>query len=195
MGTGFKYSLVSKVPGDGAGTFLLHAGVHHLKGRRPSQEDRDITLPDLFKVLEKAAKAGAGSDPILLAPGAALYAVLDGHGGEEASEFCSTDLPKTLVTELLKRNGKVSGVRQALWNAFTSTDQNFLSQVVHMLRVLALHPHPHPQPIRCTTTLASDLSRTVITDLFCTPYSRSAYIHAVFPTCLTIVSCETWLLG
>ena len=128
--------MVSKVPGNNAGSFALHAGVHHLKGRRPSQEDRDITIPDIFNIIKQEAKADTGIDPILLAPGAALYAVLDGHGGEEASEFCSQDLPKTLVTELLKRNGKTSGVRHALWNAFTATDQNFLAQVVQMFGVL-----------------------------------------------------------
>jgi len=64
----------------------------------------------------------------MLAPGAALYAVLDGHGGDEASEFCSHDIPTTLVAELLQKNAKVTGVRHALWNAFTTTDQNFLSQ-------------------------------------------------------------------
>lgn len=130
VGTGFKYSVINTVSGDSTGSFSLRAGVAHLKGRRASMEDRDISMPDLHDILKEVAKTGTGSSPMMLSPGAALYAVMDGHGGEEASEFCSKELPKMLVAELLQKTAtaKTASMREALWNACATTDEHFLSQ-------------------------------------------------------------------
>ena len=135
MGTGFKYSVINTVSGDSTGSFSLRAGVAHLKGRRASMEDRDISMPDLHDILKEVAKTGTGSSPMMLSPGAALYAVMDGHGGEEASEFCSKELPKMLVAELLQKTptAKTASMREALWNACATTDEHFLSQVLFWL--------------------------------------------------------------
>lgn len=65
------------------GNDLLRSGMAEMVGRRPSMEDVSIVLKDM---------------PI---PGAMMFGLFDGHGGREAAEYASQNLPHAISNKLL----------------------------------------------------------------------------------------------
>jgi protein phosphatase len=65
-------------------TESFRSGRAEMIGRRPDMEDVSIILKEMPK------------------PGALLFGLFDGHGGREAAEFASQNLPKTLAEKLSK---------------------------------------------------------------------------------------------
>lgn len=88
------------------------------QGRRQYQEDRVV----------------ARAVPCTAFPEAALYAVLDGHGGATASEFCATELPKIVAEFMTEAHESITArdVGEALRSAFIDTERALL-QHMHSL--------------------------------------------------------------
>lgn len=90
---------------------LLLCGAGAAKGRRPYMEDVHCFFPSV-----NISGGGAGNI-------CSVFGVLDGHGGVECSRFAVEELPPQIVASL--RAGLSSS--QALFNAFTSTDEEFIN--------------------------------------------------------------------
>jgi protein phosphatase 2C family protein 2/3 len=91
-------------------SLYMQSGEHELQGSRPTMEDATIHL-DKFEV------RGGGANP------GSFYAVLDGHGGTETSQFAAQRLPE-LMLEQLQGNGSI---RRALHKSIMQVDKEFLS--------------------------------------------------------------------
>lgn len=102
-------------------TSTLNAFCATHQGRRQHQEDRVV----------------ACAVPCIAFPDAALYAVLDGHGGATAVEFCATELPKTVREYLAETRASFSArdVGEALRNAFVDTERALLEHLHSLPRM------------------------------------------------------------
>jgi len=89
-------------------------GVVELKGRRPYMEDRHIVVPSLL-----------GDDTLT------LYGVFDGHGGDQASQYCSDHLGTILENS---PEDVINKPQAALTHAFKTIDRDFLD-VAHMRKL------------------------------------------------------------
>ena len=68
-----------------------------------------------------------------------VFGVLDGHGGDECSSFCQTNLPITIEEHLAMAPNHEGSEKSALIKAFESTHE----QYVHSFFVLFMYIHLH----------------------------------------------------
>jgi protein phosphatase PTC2/3 len=85
-------------------------------GKRPAMEDADIVCHNLYLYDDL---------PV------AFYAVYDGHGGSQCSQFLKSVLHETLRETMLKHPGRqtdvMNALRDSLFASFASVDQCFLA--------------------------------------------------------------------
>uniref|UniRef100_A0ACD5XKG9 Uncharacterized protein n=1 Tax=Avena sativa TaxID=4498 RepID=A0ACD5XKG9_AVESA len=80
--------------------------------RRVEMEDRHV------------AKVALGGDPEV-----SLFAVFDGHGGQNAAEFAAENMPKYMAGEIKKVDGgDIDQVEEAVKKAYLKTDEEFLKR-------------------------------------------------------------------
>uniref|UniRef100_A0ACD5YMP2 Uncharacterized protein n=1 Tax=Avena sativa TaxID=4498 RepID=A0ACD5YMP2_AVESA len=80
--------------------------------RRVEMEDRHV------------AKVALGGDPEL-----SLFAVFDGHGGQNAAEFAAENMPKYMAGEIKEVDGgDIDQVEEAVEKAYLKTDEEFLKR-------------------------------------------------------------------
>jgi len=98
---------VSEKPGYGIShpASALRWGVGEMQGWRPTMEDAHVAMGSLSEGKDSWADTG-------------LFAVFDGHGGEEAAKFCAKRLPKAI-----RRGGAASNAPAALHSSFVSLDE------------------------------------------------------------------------
>ena len=89
----------------------LVAAVASTKGRKQHLEDVPIVCPSL-----------EGSNGAL-----SLYAVLDGHGGRQAADWCAARLPALLAEGLTGVNASAA-IKEAIRTAFNQCDAELLEQ-------------------------------------------------------------------
>ncbi len=95
------------------------------QGQRPTMEDRHLMCADLANARRWDFE---GVDPV------AMFAVCDGHGGDQAAVFAAENLPLLLSARLpnlpllnLQNEAEVAMLRDALVTVFVEMDKNFLS--------------------------------------------------------------------
>ena len=72
-------------------TCIFAYGFHTTCGRRTANEDRVVVVP--------CVNGNSRHN---------LYGVFDGHGGDKAAEFCSTEIPRLVRDAVLQRGGELS---------------------------------------------------------------------------------------
>jgi len=115
MGAYRSQPLVEKTSSDGGGNGVIY-GVSEMQGWRVTMEDAWTCLPDLD---EKTS----------------MFAVFDGHGGQEVAQYCSKKLSRLIVESDAYKNGDL---KQSLDQAFRDIDKSILEQeTINELKELA----------------------------------------------------------
>ncbi|KAF0288333.1 putative protein phosphatase [Amphibalanus amphitrite] len=115
MGAYLSQPCTKKVSSDGSSEYLSY-GDSSMQGWRVSQEDAHNSLPEL-------------------APGCALFAVYDGHGGHEVATYAAQTLPAAIRDCPLYKAGKV---RESLRRAFLEFDSSLTRpEIIDKLKVIA----------------------------------------------------------
>ncbi|CAM0881480.1 unnamed protein product [Alopecurus aequalis] len=87
-------------------------GYTSICGRRPEMEDALVVVPRFFGLplwMLTGSNMVDGLDPISFRLPAHFFGVYDGHGGAQVADYCRDRLHATLVEELSRIEGSVSG--------------------------------------------------------------------------------------
>uniref|UniRef100_A0A6A7G8P3 Integrin-linked kinase-associated serine/threonine phosphatase 2C-like n=1 Tax=Hirondellea gigas TaxID=1518452 RepID=A0A6A7G8P3_9CRUS len=109
------------------------------KGKKPHMEDRKVVFADLSTAADRDQFAPFRKQRY------ALFAIYDGHGGGEASEFLQTNLHRNLIEELIScKDFSVDGeessklhqdyIRNAFTGSFRRTDKELLDHLKLIVR-------------------------------------------------------------
>ncbi|XP_006638473.1 protein phosphatase 1G [Lepisosteus oculatus] len=118
MGAYLSQPNTVKTTADGGNTSLSY-GFAAMQGWRVSMEDAHNCIPDLDEET-------------------AMFAVYDGHGGEEVALYCSKYLPEIIMEQKTYKDGKL---QKALEDAFLAIDSRMtMDEVVKELAQIAGRP-------------------------------------------------------
>ncbi|XP_019762951.1 probable protein phosphatase 2C 21 isoform X2 [Dendroctonus ponderosae] len=107
MGSYLSEPVVEKVSSDGANDKLVY-GASSMQGWRVKQEDAHNSILDYDE-------------------NSTLFAVYDGHGGQEVAQYCSTHLPAYIKNTEAYKNGDIE---QALIQGFLGFDATMTTKAV-----------------------------------------------------------------
>eukprot|EP00112_Aurelia_sp_Birch-Aquarium-sp1_P009285 Seg205.16 transcript_id=Seg205.16/GoldUCD/mRNA.D3Y31 product="Protein phosphatase 1G" protein_id=Seg205.16/GoldUCD/D3Y31 len=115
MGAYRSQPLIEKTSNDGEGNGLIY-GVSEMQGWRVSMEDAWTCMPNLDE-------------------STAMFAVYDGHGGQEVAQYCSKKLASFIKDTEAYKNGDL---KTSLNEAFLNIDKSILTdEVIKELKELA----------------------------------------------------------